>query len=484
MHRHRACYVSVAVLVLCALAAPFADAQDTAARQVLATWIEKVNDAPEGELDAWAASAFTASFLAQVPVAQVQAVHRQLREAGTFTLESIETATANTLVALLSSSGGAWFRVQLSVAEGTRLIDGLLVEPAAAPSAEPPPPLEWESLDQLAARLAADGDLPGVAIAWARRGATPQVGVAGVRAVGGGDPIEPDDPFHIGSLTKSVTASAIGRLVEAGALRWDARLGELLPDVDMNPAYADAELRTLLRHRARIPAHLTVDDAEMARLNGLPGSPTQQRAAYAAEVLAEEPLDPGFHYSNAGYAIAGAIAERASGRSWEALVVEEVFAPLGLDSCGVGWPATEETPDEPRGHFGARGSRTAQRLDQYELGAFIGPAGNTHCSVADLVRYGQAHLAGLDGEDGFLRAATIVELHAVIDPGAPYAAGWGVDPVSGQHRHNGSVGTFYSYLVIDPSSGMVVAFLANTGPADAQPAAVRAVRAIVERYGQ
>ena len=49
-------------------------------------------------------------------------------------------------------------------------------------------------------------------------------------------------------------------------------------------------------------------------------------------------------------------------------------------------------------------------------------------------------------------AAKDRELHRVVDEGAPYAAGWGVDPESGQHRHNGSAGTFFSYLTIDPKA--------------------------------
>ena len=183
-------------------------------------------------------------------------------------------------------------------------------------------------------------------------GEQPSVGVAGVREENGKQAIEAGDRFHIGSITKSVTSTALGALVEKGKLSWSASLEELLPGIEMNDAFANVELQTLVRHRARIPQHSTFDDAEMSRLNDLPGTPTEQRATYAAEVLAEEPLADGFHYSNAGYAIAGLIGERASGQGWEQLVADQVFEPLGLGSCGIGWPATEERPDQPRGHFG------------------------------------------------------------------------------------------------------------------------------------
>jgi len=449
-----------------------------AARAALDEWLQHINESSADALRAYSAEAFSAGFLAQVPLEQIGAIHAQLQAIAPLELDSLESESAGALVALLHASNDMWFRLQLSVSGEPPRIDGMLIQPAAPPSATDEP-LTWDSLDELAAALATRHELPGVALAWARAGEEPHVGVAGVRALGG-DPIQPDDRFHIGSLTKSVTATAIARLVELGELSWDATLAELLPDVEMNEVYAQMTLERLVRHRARIQQHSTFDDAEMARLNGLPGSTTEQRTAYVREVLMLEPLDAGYAYSNAGYAVAGYIAERAAGKSWEELVVDEVFAPLGLDSCGIGWPATAADPDQPHGHFGNRGARRVQGIDEYPLGAFMRPAGDVHCSVADLARYGQAHLAGLLGQDGFLRAATIQELHRVDN--VPYAAGWGVDPESGQHRHNGSAGTFYSYLTIDPAAQIVIAFLANAGPTDAQPAGVEAAAAILERY--
>lgn len=457
---------------------PVASKSAGAARAALDTWIAQLNDAAPEALRSYIAGAFAQAFLDQVPVEQALAFHQQLRGAGRLELDGLEAERDRAVVARLRSASGRWFSAQLSVAGDPPKIDGLLIQPDSAPQQA----VAWRSLDELAARIAEDAAVPGVAVAWARPGEAPQVGVAGVRALGSETAVEPADRFHIGSITKSVTATALAALVEKGELRWHATLRELLPGVVMSPELADATLERLLRHLARIPQHSTFDDAEMARLNGLPGTPTEQRAAYVAEVLAEAPLAAGFHYSNAGYAIAGSIGERASGRSWEQLVRDEVLTPLGLASCGVGWPATEARPHQPRGHFGDRGDRRPQELDEYRLGAFMRPAGDLHCSVGDLARYGLAHLAGLAGEDGFLAATTIQELHRVTDQAAPYAAGWGIDPVSGQHRHNGSAGTFFAYLTIDPRARVVVAFVTNAGPADGQPAAERAAREILERY--
>ncbi len=459
-------------------------AGEGAARAALESWIAHLNeDAPEA-LEAFLQEAFADTFLEQVPIEQLMAVSQQLKGAGPYELGKIESESDDAIVALLETPSGTWFRARAHVIGEPARFDGLLIQPATAPSGEEREALDWKTLDELAALLAEAGDLPGVALAWARLGGDPHVGVAGVRSADGDDRVQPGDRFHIGSITKSVTATALGALVEEGELSWDSTLPELLPGVEMNDAFGDETLLVLVRHRASIPQHLTFDDAEMTRLNDLPGTTTEQRGAYVAEVLALPELDNDFHYSNAGYAIAGYIGETASGESWETLVVEEVFEPLGLESCGIGWPATHERPDQPRGHYGDKGSRRVQGLDDYRLGAFMRPAGDVHCSVGDLARYGQAHLAGLAGKDGVMEASTIQELHRVIDEAAPYAAGWGVDPESGQHRHNGSAGTFFSYLVIDPAAEMVVAVLTNVGPQDGQAAAQRAVAEILGRFGE
>ena len=72
------------------------------------------------------------------------------------------------------------------------------------------------------------------------------------------------------------------------------------------------------------------------------------------ENLADPPGSPigEFSYSNAGYLVAAAMAEKLTGQSWETLMGERLFAPLGMSSAGVwgaghpGWggPALEPSP--------------------------------------------------------------------------------------------------------------------------------------------
>jgi CubicO group peptidase (beta-lactamase class C family) len=68
--------------------------------------------------------------------------------------------------------------------------------------------------------------VPGIAAAVARSDGAPTVAVAGVRNVDSGVTIQPADVFEIGSLTKSVTATALAALIDHGRLKWDNQIAD------------------------------------------------------------------------------------------------------------------------------------------------------------------------------------------------------------------------------------------------------------------
>jgi CubicO group peptidase (beta-lactamase class C family) len=274
-----------------------------------------------------------------------------------------------------------------------------------------------------------------------------------------------------------MTATMIGRLVELGHLDWEDTIGEVLRDMDVREEYRQVTVEQLLQHRSGLDGYLIFDDAEDERLLNLTGTPTQQRAAFVAEVLLSDPIAPAgaeMNYSNAGYTVAGLMAERASGRSWEELVRTYVLEPIGMTHSGFGWPATETSLDQPRGHFREDGSFRAQGLDEYPLGHYLAPAGNVYCSIDDMARYAQIHLAGLSGEDGVLKAETIRRLHTPPDKASAgetardpsYACGWAIVESAETglvHSHSGSAGTFFATIELYPRENRAIVIAMNVG---------------------
>jgi len=324
------------------------------------------------------------------------------------------------------------------------------------------------SADELAHDLALDllarTGAPGVAVAYHRDGAE-GLAVAGVRAAGSDTPIEPDDLWHLGSNTKSMTATLVARLAEAGQIGWDDTIGEVLGTViaEMDPAYRDVTIGQLLAHRSGLPANLGV--FHVLPLVGMAADRDlmADRQRYARAALSHPPEStPGtdYLYSNAGYIVVGAMLQAATGTPWETLMAREVFGPLGLTSAGFGPPGTVDTLDQPRGHQGtiADGLTPMQPDERADNVPALGPAGTVHMNAADLLAYLVAHL---NTDPSFLSPASWAALHTPED-GHDYVAGWLALP-EGALLHAGSNTFWYMLVVLWPDRGEALMLAANAG---------------------
>ena len=314
--------------------------------------------------------------------------------------------------------------------------------------------------------------LPALAVVVVRSDGQPRVYVSGERRIGKGDPISPANRMHLGSLTKAITATVIGALAEQGRMTPETTIGQAFPELaaKMQPAYRSVTVRQLLGHSSGIPQYRTLESLQS--LLWLQGTATEQRSAFLARVLAEPPrFEPGtrHEYSNAGGAIAGAMAERIAGSPYRQLVQELVFAPLG-GNAAFGNPGLAATP-QPWGHTrSSLGTRTevAPTDVVYTTPLAIEPAGDASPSLPDFGRFLQLHLRGLRGRDDVLKAATIQDLHSPVapaNPGSGSAMGWSLMPRDGvrSHEHVGSYGTYVAYATIQPSRDVAVGAFTNVG---------------------
>jgi CubicO group peptidase (beta-lactamase class C family) len=158
------------------------------------------------------------------------------------------------------------------------------------------------------------------------------------------------------------------------------------------------------------------------------------------------------------------MTERATGMSWEALMQAHVFTDM--EAAGFGWGATPDRPNQPRGHYAENDSYRPQEFGEYELGAYIAPAGDVHMSITDLAAFATMHLSGLAGRDGAISAETIQYLHSTDPEQEPgYACGWMVVKSENvvKHAHGGSAGTMLAHLEVYPDSGRAIAITMNVG---------------------
>lgn len=317
-----------------------------------------------------------------------------------------------------------------------------------------------------------DERIPCLAVSVIKGGRIVAHGIAGVRRFGTNEPLRIEDRFHIASCTKSMTATLAAGLVEDGKLAWTTTIADAFPELatTIRPEYRLVTLLELLAHEGHIPAYTQIGEERARQLLLLPGDHAQQRLDFISQVLREDAPNMAAGeaaYSNAGYAIVGVMLERASRRTWEALIQERIFKPLAMKSARFGWPADVKTLDQPRGHWSEGGEVNVQPLTHPFLAPCLWPAGAVSCSIDDLGLYAADHLNGLNGRPAILKNASYERLHrSPRGKTAGFTLGWGIrqDTELGSiHFGAGSGGSFFVRIEIIPSRDFAVVVAANSG---------------------
>ena len=315
------------------------------------------------------------------------------------------------------------------------------------------------------------------------------IAIDGERKKGSGVSLELGDRWHLGSVTKSITATLVARLVESGQMKWSDSIGERFQGAFIDNDWKQVTLPQLLTHTSGAPANFPL--WMMLLQPALGPECTAKRRQAVMSVLSQKPVNPPgqkYLYSNIGYTIAGAMAEAATRMSWEDLVKREVFVPLGLSSGGFGPPKSpNETIDEPRGHLHTLNGETSVS-EKFDITPIIGPAGTVHMTLTDLCTYGTEHLRGELGRGKLLTPETYKRLHT---PNLEnYGYGWvknnpTVNLPYTTFWHNGSNTMWYVLLAFVPDKNMTVAITSNDGDvARAQSAAWSIVEASVKKFNE
>ena len=324
-------------------------------------------------------------------------------------------------------------------------------------------------------------NLPALAVVVVKDGKICDRAAVGVRKLGDLTPVTIDDQFHIGSCTKSMTATLAAIFIEEGKLRWDTTIADVFPELKgkMDKQYETVTVEQLLTQRGGVPGQPPA--TAWKRAWEQKGTPAEQRYEFIKAVLAQPPeAAPGTKmiYSNQGYTIVGAMLEKITGKSWEDLITENLFKPLHMDSAGFGPPGTSGKVDQPWGH-------TQELLPtQNDNPPAIAPAGRVHCSLDDLARYAISQMEG-EQNGGLLKAETYRKLHTPPD-GGDYACGWVCvkrDWAGGNAIwHNGSNTFWYVLMWLAPKKDFSVIVATNIYGTGAKTGCNNVVDAMIKKW--
>lgn len=330
--------------------------------------------------------------------------------------------------------------------------------PAAPPEPTWPPDVQDRSPE--VAEALAEADVPGLGAALIHGGNIVAAGFAGERAMNQGQRPGFNDRWHLGSVTKSITATLAASLVADGTLSWDRSVQSVFPQA--TDPWRTVTLADLVQQRAGVP-DLTIEIVTWR----FEKDPVLTRRAWAdSTVLNGAPENYGaFHYRNANYVLAGAFIEAATQKSWETLVAERIFTPLGMTDAGFGPPAGSGVP---WGHVDAPWGRSAlpPNAPVADNPAALGPAGTVHANFTDWARFASAHLARASGTPHVGWEDPAYNLLHTPPDGQEYAAGW----IRWDRRewaggpvlwHNGTNGYWYALQVLAPAKNAAGICAAN-----------------------
>jgi CubicO group peptidase (beta-lactamase class C family) len=292
--------------------------------------------------------------------------------------------------------------------------------------------------------------VPGAAIGilWDGVVSTAYTGVADTTT---DEPVTSETRFAVGSLCKSMVATAVARLAEAGRLSLDDPVAAHVPELGGAGWAARASVRDLLGNRSRVPLRAELE------FSAPPGDDDAALSRLVDEVARGDPTPPFWSYSNAGWCVLGRALETLTGRTWEDAMRAELFNPLEMDQTAfvdahVAVPCASGHELTPDGVVPA---------DPWTPRA-LAPAGSTLLStVPDLLR-----LAGSHFEDSALAAlrgsCEEVRIHGWLDAwclgwarfdwdGGPV---WGWDGLTSGHR---------AVLRLVPEHDGAVVLLTNCG---------------------
>jgi CubicO group peptidase (beta-lactamase class C family) len=275
-------------------------------------------------------------------------------------------------------------------------------------------------------------------------------------------PVLPETLFQIGSITKTVTATAIMRLVEAGTLDLDAPIRTYLPDLTLADASVAERVtpRHLLTHTAGWEG-----DGVLTLNTGRGDDALAKLVAQLSEAEQLTPLGTVWSYNNAGFTLAGRVIEAVMGKPYETAVNELVLTPLGMTHAYF-------FPEEVMLHSFAVGHNVvgerAEVARPWPIPRGNNAAGGITTSVSDLLRYARFEMGDGTTPDG-MRILSRDALDLMQTPGIPASEGrriglsWFIQEIEGVHviRHDGGTIGQSARLLFVPARNFALTILTN-----------------------
>ena len=265
-----------------------------------------------------------------------------------------------------------------------------------------------------------------------------------------------DMKFRIASISKPFTAIVLLQLVDEGIIRLDGKITDYVPDYKGKRGDS-ITIEQLLTHTSGILQSL---DPEKEAIQERLYHSLRDMVRYAEESdLYFEP-GTGFHYSNLAYNLLAYIAESVTNKSFDRLLAERIFEPLGMNNTKQYDAATIEK-NLSKG-YEYKLLRGYEKTGCFDPSYTVGPGGLIS-NVEDLCKFDKALY------DRRLISGELYNKMFVPTKYGSYGYGWelGKKFIASRHdtiavvSHAGSINGFGSYLARIESDSILVIVLKN-----------------------
>ena len=266
---------------------------------------------------------------------------------------------------------------------------GFLQSPVHAQKIFPTNHLEMviEKYEMFVEETLMDWNAPGAAVAIVKKDSVYFIRGFGTREVGKPLKINIHTVFRLASVSKGFASVLTGLLVQKNILKWDESVKKFLPEFALRDSQATQHLTIshILSHTSGLPPHAYTNLLE----DNVPYPTILKKLQTVKSIF---PVGKRYGYQNVLYSLAGDVVESATGKTYEDLIAENIFKPLGMNSASLGKVAFLMSANRAKPHV--RDGFEWAVTEVEEAYYAVPPSAGVNANISDMAKWLRAMMGG------------------------------------------------------------------------------------------
>jgi beta-lactamase class C len=207
--------------------------------------------------------------------------------------------------------------------------------------------------------------------------------------------------FRLGSVSKSLTATLTGILVEDSLIDWHNTVKSYLPGFKLRSEHSthSLEVRHILSHTTGLVRHAYTNLIEDGRA-------LEDMVPALSNVNLIGPPGTVYSYQNLAFSLIEPIVESVTEMSFEDVIREHMFKPMNMKDASASYESIQNNPDVAFPHYNHRGKLRKSKITRKYYNA--APAGGINASIWDMANF---MIAATGQKPWIIEQSTLDELY-------------------------------------------------------------------------